>query len=999
MGNRSKDENAAAENHSQDRDQESRDASLAKIIAEAVAQQTKSIVEAVSRQKSEETQALTDVFQRQMEETRAQYQELLKASCAQKLSSTLKVTSGTNGFRVMDAFDWTNDKNIYQRWQLWSHKARLALDAMEGDNEKTKISYLHHWLDGKGIDKIKGWTNSKILIPQEEYDALEERDRKGRYSSDKIESYFSLVENILTPRSNPLLAVEELHLTKQGSMTSQEFHSQILEIVKRCRFPNQAAEERAVRDAIFIGMNSQRTKGKAINFMNEEDGKEVTVEFLLNHLAVEDGNSQHRFLSQLDSSTSVNVVAYDHRQNKGKSNRSKNSNGREREQNKSRGHNSSSTVQTSRKPPGMEGKCMRCGRPEHEQGEKCAARHAKCKDCHKIGHFYKVCQSSKRTARANLAQVTPQEEDSTYIDECGYTQAQPSYTQSYSPAINMLKVVNNKGTTSGTESLKFPIDVNPRGTYKHHLEVSIDTGADVNCMNEKTFKKLFPEVDLSVCPHSIQNFGNSTADIYLLGQFRTYLKFRGRKYLNTFIVTNANDCPNILSHGAIFRMGILVPNYPKENMVKARDMETGTSNVFQVLQDLRMQQHQGNSEPRTHQPGTTVTTTTTRQLKASETPKSYETASQKAGTATHTGSMSPIQTSFRTMPPPKPSAYRTIPTPELNTVYRRPASRIHQPHSHSELACCMHVHRQQSKTYRMEEPPALKEVKYPHRDRTSVSRSPSTEQEVLSQFSGFPEEIEHFTRDPYTTHLRSCIQSTGYAPKIHEVNTCIDCEHSHGHMNVQNTPDSLEKQFLQGKEKSTCTDMGDTPALQGNETNILKMDTNTYANMDTNHTAHRDRDARKEVHLLSGPSELRPFKAMAHRHTKKEAHLLSRPSELQPTEHPETQELDSAHVQQTRQEYSRLTEINKAKFQNPFIYNDERNFVRHNSVSKISSNNVFMTTPNTSVSNSVFCRKKGRKRGKCRDSRNSRRTCTCTYSRRTCTCTCTCTCSHTGESP
>ena len=278
----------------------------------------------------------------------------------------------------------------------------------------------------------------------------------------------------------------------------------------------------------------------------------------------------------------------------------------------------------------MEGKCMRCGRPEHEQGEKCAARHAKCKDCHKIGHFYKVCQSSKRTARANLAQITPQDIDDTHIDECGYTQPNP-------PAINMLKVINNTGTTSGTESLKFPIDVNPRGTYKHHLEVSIDTGADVNCMNEKTFKKLFPEVDLSVCPHSIQNFGNSTADVYILGQFRVYLKFRGRKYLNTFIVTNANDCPNILSHGAIFRMGILVPNYPEENMVKARDMETGTSNVFQVLQDLRMQQYQGNSEPRMHRPGTTVTTTTTRQLKASETPKSYETASQKAGTATHTG--------------------------------------------------------------------------------------------------------------------------------------------------------------------------------------------------------------------------------------------------------------------------------------------------------------------------------------------------------------------------
>ena len=37
-------------------------------------------------------------------------------------------------------------------------------------------------------------------------------------------------------------------------------------------------------------------------------------------------------------------------------------------------------------------------------------------------------------------------------------------------------------------------------------------------------------------------------------------------------------------------------------MVKVRDMETGTSNVFQVLQDLRMQQYQRISEPRTHDP-------------------------------------------------------------------------------------------------------------------------------------------------------------------------------------------------------------------------------------------------------------------------------------------------------------------------------------------------------------------------------------------------------------
>ena len=145
----------------------------------------------------------------------------------------------------------------------------------------------------------------------------------------------------------------------------------------------------------------------------------------------------------------------------------------------------------------------------------------------------------------------------------------------------MLRVTNHIGTTSGSQEkhLKFPIDVDPRGPYKNHLIVRVDTGADVNCMNEKTFRKLFPKVKLSVCPHEIKSFGNSSVDISTLGQFHTYLQFRGKKYLTTFIVTNANDCPNLLSHGATFRMGVPLPNYTEENVVKG---ETGTlPNVFQ----------------------------------------------------------------------------------------------------------------------------------------------------------------------------------------------------------------------------------------------------------------------------------------------------------------------------------------------------------------------------------------------------------------------------------
>ena len=128
-------------------------------------------------------------------------------------------------------------------------------------------------------------------------------------------------------------------------------------------------------------------------------------------------------------------------------------------------------------------------------------------------------------------------------------------------------------------------------------------------MNEKTFRRLFPKVKLDVCPYEIQNFGNSTADISILGQFPTYLQFRGKKYLNTLIVTNANDCPNLLSHGATFRMGVLIPNYPEENVVKGDQVPnfkigtpTSTLNVFQILQDLQLKQYREILNPKRTDP-------------------------------------------------------------------------------------------------------------------------------------------------------------------------------------------------------------------------------------------------------------------------------------------------------------------------------------------------------------------------------------------------------------
>ena len=149
----------------------------------------------------------------------------------------------------------------------------------------------------------------------------------------------------------------------------------------------------------------------------------------------------------------------------------------------------------------------------------------------------------------------------------------------------------------------------------------------------------------------------------------------------------------------------------------------------------------------------------------------------------------------------------------------------------------------------------------------------------------------------------------------------------------------------------------------------------------------------KEVHLLTGPSELQPIIDYTTQYTHKGKDLpqLQSSSEAQHTHtepataisqalialcklrvdqcHNDHQhqnghytkpkvyrrtrsmlKIRSTDIRQTRHNYSQLTEIKKAKFQNPFTYNDERNFVECNPVKKISDNLVYLTKDTSSAS-------------------------------------------------
>ena len=93
---------------------------------------------------------VAEAITRESAQITASFTAILRENSVANMPTSLKVTSRATGIKTMPPFDWTKDKAVYQRWQLWSEKAKNTLDYMEGDSVKAKISYFHHWIDSPG---------------------------------------------------------------------------------------------------------------------------------------------------------------------------------------------------------------------------------------------------------------------------------------------------------------------------------------------------------------------------------------------------------------------------------------------------------------------------------------------------------------------------------------------------------------------------------------------------------------------------------------------------------------------------------------------------------------------------------------------------------------------------------------------------------------------------------------------------------------------------------
>ena len=448
-------------------------------------------------------------------------------------------------------FDWTRDNKIFDRFQIWKEKVEMIFSsALLENTPEQKVAYLRYWMGDQGIPLVKKWT----ALGKLDFSNPTEGRERPISSGFILQNYWKLLEAEFKPKGNKLLSVIELWTrSRQGSKTLNEWLTYVYNLVESCDYGD--SNDRIIRDVLIIGCNSDKAKDKIVR-----QGEKIRLQEVIEILQLEDSTRQ--------TLTEMNV-SYEKKKSKGNKNKQK-------LQNNSNGSNSSSSGQ---KPvstgPGKQ--CYRCKKPFTKGHEKvCKAINAKCDACGITGHYQIACRkpgnfpqkansNSNSTGRMNVAAAvggTPSEAD--FFDEQGLL-------KEYQP--------KNMNVLSGISSdkpimIEFGCGLTPL-SFDRKLILQVDTGADANAINKKTFDQLFPEVELEESTFILKNFDERL--IKPIGSFRCFLRWKGHKYRVQIEVMGA-DTPNILSRETTFLMGILKKCFITEKL----SIEQNTQNSILV---------------------------------------------------------------------------------------------------------------------------------------------------------------------------------------------------------------------------------------------------------------------------------------------------------------------------------------------------------------------------------------------------------------------------------
>ena len=419
------------------------------------------------------------------------------------------------------SMDWTHDSSLYSRYQDWQWNMENYLRSHYKKEEESRAVYcLMNVLDDKSdprrsMNLIKRWTNEKLMDSETQWE---------------LKTWWKLLDATLISMKKTCegQAARELFLDfQQGNLSLVDWHTKLKNQISTCGYPEKF-QEMLLRDMLAGGCRNFRARRKIYKQWTNKDGKTISVKDIVDIIQeYEEEEIDEKEGKAEGTVKEVHYVRYDARKKKPKV-------------------KSSMTAQ----PEKSKKQCFRCGAPwQKDHIKDCKASKATCNNCKKVGHFAKCCKSTKKIHVQMATEVSPQfslysEEGSEYADMHVVTTGEDKDMHlTFQCALEEEGV---KYKTINDLQLDRPVTL------------KIDTGADVNTINIRTYKKLFPDVQLK--PSAIIMTGFEGGSIRAIGQFNLFVSWKGKAWCLPFHVSPIIS-PDVLSRKAVLMMKLMVPQF------------------------------------------------------------------------------------------------------------------------------------------------------------------------------------------------------------------------------------------------------------------------------------------------------------------------------------------------------------------------------------------------------------------------------------------------------
>ena len=409
--------------------------------------------------------------------------------------------------------DFTPGPECYSRFLEWEEECRLTLGGpLESLKQAVKANYVQIWAGKAGRMHLK---SLKLTDAQK---------------SDP-EVIFSKLKEWTQPKSNELIAATTFRRLEQGNLTLSEYIDKATILCDQCNYPEDA-RDRLLRDAIVIGLRSKEAYYRCI-----DKGSALTLDEALNIARSHDDTMKQIDYTRPDLQGATAAEA--HHISKKLSARQQQTSSRQQ-------------VHPKKKP------CYCCGAEPSPKRSQCPAKDAMCHNCGRMGHFSKVCRSSKAKTKVHELQAEDQDEDPDQNDSY-QVDDQWFYRDVHNIKTITIHSLNNPEHNTHIRPLWISRDASSQ-IFK--IDCEVDTGAGCNILPLYKAKALFGE-HLTLSPPTVSLLGYNDTPVGNLGSCYVQM-YHGKKTTKVRCEVADSRGPILLGRKQALQMGYV--SFPKIEM-------------------------------------------------------------------------------------------------------------------------------------------------------------------------------------------------------------------------------------------------------------------------------------------------------------------------------------------------------------------------------------------------------------------------------------------------